>query len=150
DFPFNAPDILPTLLGLCDADVPDTVEGTDFSPVLRGEREADREATLIAAYTPFGEWPKSRGGREYRGVRTRRHTYCRDLAGPWLLFDNQADPYQQHNLANAPEAAQLQAQLDATLGRLLAETNDDFRPAEHYIEKWGYRVDETGTVPYAP
>ncbi len=148
DFPLNAPDILPTLLGLCGADVPDTVEGLDFSRVLRGEEETMHDATLIAAYAPFGEWPRTRGGREYRGVRTRRYTYVRDLDGPWLLFDNQADPYQQNNLVNAPDAAELQAQLDAALGRLLAETRDDFLPAEHYTEKWGYPVDDNGTVPY--
>ncbi len=27
-------------------------------------------------------------------------------------------------------------------------TNDDFLPGEYYIEKWGYNVDETLTVPY--
>ena len=31
------------------------------------------------------------GGREYRGLRTKQHTYVRGLDGPWLLFDNIAD-----------------------------------------------------------
>ena len=150
DVPFNAPDILPTLLGLCGIGVPDTVEGVDFSRVLTGQEESGREATLIAAYAPFGEWPKSRGGREYRGVRTRRHTYVRDLGGPWLLFDNQADPCQLHNLCNDPAAAGLQAKLECLLSRELANTRDAFEPAEHYIAQWDYPVDENGTVPYTP
>ena len=150
DMPFNAPDILPTLCGLAGVPIPDTVEGIDFSAVLTGRRQPFNDAALIAAYAPFGEWPKTRGGKEYRGVRTRRHTYVRDLAGPWLLFDNQADPTQQTNLVNTPEHVALQADLDAILSRKLAETRDGFQPAEHYLAKWRYPVDENGTVPYTP
>ncbi|MCC2684790.1 MAG: sulfatase, partial [Paenibacillaceae bacterium] len=32
DKPFNSPDIMPTLLGLCDAAIPDTVEGNNYAP----------------------------------------------------------------------------------------------------------------------
>ena len=46
---------------------------------------------------PFGQWSRKRGGREYRGVRTTRYTYCRDLNGPWLLYDNDSDPFQLNN-----------------------------------------------------
>ncbi len=148
--PVSAPDLMPTLLGLCGLDVPETVEGADFSRVLSGEEETDHDAALIAAYAPFGEWPKSRGGREYRGVRTSRYTYVRTLDGPWLLFDNEDDPHQQRNLANTPAAADLQTELEATLNRLLAQTNDRFEPAEAYIQRWGYPVDKNGTVPYTP
>jgi arylsulfatase A-like enzyme len=148
--PVSAPDLVPTLLGLCGVDVPKTVEGTDLSRVLLGEEETDHDAGLIAAYAPFGEWPKSRGGREYRGVRTSRYTYVKTLDGPWLLFDNEEDPYQQRNLANTPAAADLQAELEAVLSRLLAQTGDRFEPAEAYIQRWGYPVDANGTVPYTP
>ena len=34
--PIDIPDIMPTLLGLCGIDIPDTVEGLDFSAYLRG------------------------------------------------------------------------------------------------------------------
>jgi hypothetical protein len=44
----------------------------------------------------------------------------------------------------------LQATLDATLKRKLAEAHDEFLPAACYIKSWGYRVDKTGTVPYTP
>ncbi|MHC4215951.1 MAG: sulfatase family protein, partial [Planctomycetota bacterium] len=37
DTPFNSPDIMPTLLGLSSIKIPKTIEGTDFSPALRGE-----------------------------------------------------------------------------------------------------------------
>ena len=148
DMPIDTPDIMPTLLGLCGIEVPDTVEGGDFSAAIRGEAPADNDAVLITCPAPFGQWSPDRGGREYRGVRTRRHTYVRDLRGPWLLFDNEADPYQLDNLAGRAEHAELQAELEAILTRKLAETNDEFLPAEDYVKQWGYEVDETGTVPY--
>ena len=145
--PLNAPDIMPTLLGLCGVQVPDTVEGADLSPLLRGGKcEAD-DAALIANYAPFAEYAKVNGGREWRGVRTARHTYVRDINGPWLLFDNEQDPHQLDTLCGRPEAAELQARLEAVLDRKLAETNDEFLPSEEYIRRWGYEVDETGTVP---
>ncbi|MBE0534734.1 MAG: sulfatase [Phycisphaerae bacterium] len=148
DMPFGTPDIMPTLLGLCGLDVPQTVQGRDYAPVLRGKAEPVNDAELIMCPQPFGQWTRKIGGKEYRGIRTRRYTYARDLNGPWLLYDNTADPYQLNNLINKPEHAVLQKELDAVLTRKLEETNDDFLPGAHYIKKWNYTVDATETVPY--
>lgn len=74
-------------------------------------------------------------------MRTRTHTYVRDLKGPWLLYDNAADPYQLNNLAGKPEAAELQARLEAELVRKLRETGDEFRPAQYYMDQWHYTWD---------
>jgi len=148
DMPFNTPDIMPTLLGLSGVEVPDTVQGVDYSRVLTGAEEPDNDAALIMCPHPFGQWTRRIGGREYRGVRTRRYTYVRDLNGPWLLYDNVRDPYQMNNLCGRPEYARLQEQMEAILARKLKETNDEFLPGPEYIAKWGYKVDKTGTVPY--
>ena len=88
------------------------------------------------------------GGREYRGIRTARYTYVRDLNGPWLLFDNEQDPYQMKNLCNQPVHAELQARLDWQLKKKLKEQGDEFLPGPVYLERWGYKVDAGGTVPY--
>mgnify|MGYP001123020116 CR=1 FL=1 len=146
--PINTPDIMPTLLGLSGLSIPETVEGTDFSGVLRGTSPASESAALIMCPSPFGQWTRARGGREYRGVRTRRHTYVRDLKGPWLLYDNERDPYQLDNLCNKPEHAALQASLDALLAKRLKETRDEFLSGWDYIKKWGYEVDDSGTARY--
>ncbi len=148
--PFGTPDIMPTLLGLCDVPITAGVEGADHAPLLRGEERDGDGAALIACYAPFGEWTRKSGGREYRGVRTRRHTYVRDLDGPWLLYDNEADPFQMRNLADAPSARSIQAELDAMLRQILRERGDAFLPGDRYIQQWGYPTDETGTVPYTP
>jgi len=149
DAVINTPDLMPTLLGMCGAACPDTVEGTDYTPFLKGEAPAPADAALIACYHPFGEYTRGRsGGREYRGVRTRRHTYVRDLEGAWLLYDHVSDPFQQHNLVGERLSAALQQQLDARTQALLADLGDEFLPGEAYIERWEYETDETGTVPY--
>lgn len=143
-------DIMPTLLGLCKIPAPATVEGMDFSACLAGGKMPGDGAAVIQCVAPFGEWERRVGGREYRGIRTLTHTYVRDLSGPWLLFDNVADPYQTNNLAGATAAADLQKQLDQQLNRKLAARKDEFMPAKHYIEKWGWRVNTNGTVAYTP
>jgi arylsulfatase A-like enzyme len=148
DMPINTPDIMPTLLGLCGIDIPETVEGTDFSAIVKAALPPPDNAALISCPSPFGQWSRKIGGREYRGVRTERYTYVRDLEGPWLLYDNIADPYQLTNLVNRPECARLQRRLERLLAEKLAQTHDDFRSGWDYIKQWGYEVDDSGTVIY--
>ncbi len=141
-------DILPALLNLCSVKAPHSVQGLDFSRYIKGGKDPSDGAALVMCPAPFGQWSRARGGREYRAIRTPRYTYARDLNGPWLLFDNQRDPYQQDNLVGKPEQAALQKKLDGWLSRKLKKNNDSFEPAEAYIKRWGYTVDATGTVPY--
>lgn len=144
----DAPDIMPTLLGLCDIDVPDTVEGLDFSGHIQGWSDPSEGAAVIACPHPFGQFERRNGGREYRGLRTTRHTYVRTLDGPWLLYDNEADPFQLENLAGRSECRDLQEKLETELQRRLAERGDEFLPGAEYIRRWGYTVSDKGTVPY--
>ena len=139
--PFGTPDIMPTLLGLSRIDVPETVEGNDFSGYLLGKGEPEIEAALIMCPVPFHQWSRERGGKEYRGIRTRRYTYVKDLQGPWLLYDNQEDPYQINNLVSDPEYSQLMEKLDTLLQVLLQKSNDEFLPADEYMKRWNYDYD---------
>lgn len=148
--PFSTPDIMPTLLGLCGIGIPGTVEGDDRSAWLRGKEADGDRAAQICCVTPFGEWTRARGGREYRGLRTVRYTYVRTLEGPWLLFDNREDPYQQRNVVGDAKFASIQADLDARLKEELRLRKDEFLPGQEYLKKWGYRTDASGTVPYRP
>jgi arylsulfatase A-like enzyme len=148
DARINTEDLMPTLLGLAGVPVPASVEGKDYSRYIQGGEDPSDGAALVTCPAPFGEWPRGRGGREIRGIRTARHTYVRTLDGPWLLYDNQTDPYQLDNLIGNPQHAELQTKLDALLRRRLEQTGDEFLPAAAYVEKWGYPVDQSGTVPY--
>lgn len=142
-------DVMPTLLGLAEQAIPDTVEGKNFAPYLQGEPDPNHGAVVLQCPHPFGQFNRPQhNGREYRGLRTTRYTYVRTLTGPWLLYDNEADPYQLNNLVDQPEHCELQQSLDAELSRRLKAQNDAFEPSEKYVEMWGYVLDETGTVPY--
>ncbi len=146
--PISTPDILPTLLGISGLEIPDSIQGNDFSRIVAGGKEPRDHAALISCPSPFGQWTRKMGGREYRGLRTDRYTYVRDLNGPWLLYDNERDPYQLVNLCHSFAYTELRAGLDRLLSEKLKEINDEFLPGEEYIKKWGYEVDEEGTVPY--
>ena len=143
DQPFDAPDIMPTLLGLCGVQPPGTVEGKDLSPLIRGEGEGDDDGALLACYFPFHELNYSKGGRDYRGIRTRRHSYVRSHEEPWFLFDNQADPWQLRNLAADPECEALRRELDTALADLLRRRGDRFEPGQDILRHYEVRLAPT-------
>ena len=139
--PINTPDILPTLLGLSNLAVPESVEGTDLSQALTGTVPYPEEAALVQAPVPFHQWSFQQGGKEYRAIRTERYTYARDLTGPWLLYDDQQDPYQMNNLVNNSAHATVQGELDQMLQQKLDAVHDAFLPADEYMKQWNYRYD---------
>lgn len=141
---FNVWDFLPTLLGLLDIPCPGTVEGLDLSEGVRSKIFQGPESTLACAIAPFGRYH----GRPWRAAITRQHTYARNLKGPWLLYDNIADPFQTHNLVNRPESTALQTELAADLQRLLESAGDDFQPAPTHLARFGYEVEANGARPY--
>lgn len=152
DVPMTLTDVMPTVLSLAGQAIPKSVEGRDFAALFRTPR-APRpdDAALIACIVPFHQWSYGRGGREYRGIRTARYTYVRDREGPWLLYDNIKDPYQLTNLANQPDIAQTQRQLEYLLTQKLRDANDNFSAGNVYMEKWHYpwaSIDSVGNPYY--
>jgi arylsulfatase A-like enzyme len=148
DLPIDTPDIMPTLLSLCDVEVPETVEGRDFSGVISGKEKNFENVALITCPSPFGQWRRAVGGKEYRGIRTTRYTYCRDLKGPWLMYDNEKDTYQQTNLVERREHGALRKELDRILNKRLRETRDDFLSGPDLIRRSGYVIGRNETVDY--
>lgn len=146
----NSEDIMPTLLGLSNLEIPKTVEGKDFSKYLQG-KESDPKDTvaIITCVQPFGQWTRKQGGKEFRGLRSLRYTYVRDLNGPWLFFDNKKDPYQMNNLINEKQYSNLSKTFDRLLTDKLKANGDKFLPGLEYLKKWDYPpLDNTETVPY--
>ncbi len=143
--PLTTPDILPTLLGLTGREIPPAIEGEDLSALLLERREADNRAALYMNVAPF--LPKEFAD-EYRALRTRQYTYVRGLKGPWMLFDNQQDPYQMTNLIDDPARATVVQRLDGVLQEQLTHNQDPFGPAASHIKGWGYTIGPHGSVPY--
>jgi arylsulfatase A-like enzyme len=142
--PINTPDILPTLLALAGIEIPNSVEGEDLSRFVTGERSREDRAALVMNVAPFGQGDRV----AFRGIRTSRYTYVRKSSGPWLLYDNQADPYQMKNLLGVAEHSELQSSLERSLQAELLKRGDAFHPPEHYRMEWGYQVDAGGNIPY--
>ncbi len=134
--PLNSPDIMPTLLGICGLPVPDGVQGADFAtPLRRGNVQSRPESAFLINVVP-GQ-VRQYGFAEYRGVRTRSHTYVRSINGPWLLYDNVNDPYQKQNLCGRADVAALQGQLERELSSWLDRLDDDFLAADEYLRRDG-------------
>lgn len=147
--PINTPDLMPTLLDLAGLDVPATVQGQSYANYMRTGKDAPADAALIACYWPFGQWLRTQGGREFRGVRTSRYTFVRSLDGPWLLYDNQRDPFQLDNLVNQPEHADLQVNLDVKLTKLLTQYDDELTSGQLLVDMHGHTgLNANGTMPY--
>ncbi len=102
-------DIYPTLAELCGLPLPGHLEGASLVPVLRDPAQAVKHAA-------FSQYPRGADGRQLMGyaMRTDRYRFTR-----WVdrqdhsrvdaveLYDHQADPQENVNIANAPENAEL-------------------------------------------
>jgi arylsulfatase A-like enzyme len=120
-------DMLPTLLGLAGLDRPESVafDGLDLQEAALGGASDHRDAILIMKMTEGGNPYALNALRPWRGVKTKRYTYARRLdLGPWLLFDNEADPHQLNNLIDDPSYTDLVTEMETTLDRLLEEAGD--------------------------
>jgi arylsulfatase A-like enzyme len=142
--PINTPDILPTLLSLAGIEVPETIDGEDLSRFILNKKLDEDRAALFMNVSPFD----SPDRQAFRGIRTSRFTYVCNSDGPWLLYDNQVDPYQMHNLVGVAEHVGLQKKLDDNLQSKLQQTGDKFHSKEHYLEEWGYTANSSGAIPY--
>jgi arylsulfatase A-like enzyme len=135
--PMNVVDIMPTLLGLSGIPVPSSVQGHDFSPMLLAGK-ADGLPGSAYICNPVSTFQLLECGFDvWRGVRTTTHTYVRAIEGPWLLYDNVADPYQMHNLSNKPEARAIQQQLDQEVVTWRKKLDDKFQPGQVYLHEHG-------------
>lgn len=131
----NLCDVMPTLLSLAGLPVPGAVEGQDLTPVLDG-KHAPSECSLTSLPVPITEARKY-GFAAYRGVRTEQHTYVRSAKGPWLMYDNESDPYQMRNLVADTGSSETRKRLDALLDAQLKLRKDGFLPAEEYVRRIG-------------
>lgn len=152
----DAPDIMPTLLSLCGFDIPEEVEGVNYADYIKGGENPSDSVGIGALYQPFGQFNKNNKygtrkeyGREWRSIETHEYMYAHTLEGPWLLYNKEKDPFQINNLVNEPEFAHIVEDMKQKLFEKLKERNDDFQQGKVYLKQWGYKVDQTGSVPFS-
>ena len=130
---FNTVDIMPSFLTLMGLPVPEEVEGKELSECIRGQANT-KEGALMMCTGPtavFGD------GNEWRAYRTREFTYAVFKAdGMELLFDNQKDPYQMHNLVGDPAYGQVMADLKSRMYAEMERINDHFENNTYYEKNW--------------
>lgn len=109
-------DIMPTLLGLMQLPIPNTVQGQDLSKAVLQNREEEVESVPLFFYET-----------SWRGVYTHRFTYACGETGQWkkgqdgsrymgripvnVLYDKEKDPHQLHNQYGQPSAGGIQGKL---------------------------------------
>ena len=71
----------------------------------------------------------------YRGLRTKTHTYAVALTGRWLLYNNEADPYQLNNLIHDPAQKPLMEKFDAAIMAWMKQVGDSF-PFKENIKRY--------------
>jgi len=122
-------DMMPTVLSLAGIDCP-IVDGKDLSTAARGKGKDDRDALLLIKPLWLSVNWITNGNGPWRGVRTHRYTYARksDSLKPWMLFDNETDPFQLINLVNDPAYAGVVKKLDTRTNELLVLAGDPENP----------------------
>jgi N-acetylglucosamine-6-sulfatase len=115
-------DLAPTLMELAGLTPLAGMQGRSLLPIFAGTPGDWRRAFLIEYYSDTVFPRVHRMG--YSAVRTDRHKYIeyRELQGMHELYDLEADPYEEHNLMNSPEAASLRAAMQQELQAVLAAT----------------------------
>jgi arylsulfatase A-like enzyme len=115
------------------------MQGRDFSAIVRvsSHDSALRPRSLYLQEATAGDQAVAQGMVPWRGVRTARWTYARNLDGPWVLFDNQADPYQLRNLADDPGSKALRDEFDGEMRAWMEEIGDALEPVDAFMAREG-------------
>ena len=125
--PYGTPDVFPTLCGLAGIEVPEGLDGIDCSSALLGGKSVQDYAYMTMHHS-FVPWPG------WRGVRTKQYNYARTEDGPWILYDIENDPYEEHNLVG--ENGTLVAEMDALLVKAMEDCGDSWRKVEQEMREW--------------
>ncbi len=127
DYPLNMADITATTLGLCGVEVPDGMQGKDFSGLRVPGRDlpADCDSGYLQGVIPTCHSYST--DRPWRGVVTRAGWKYTCLEGqPWMLFNLAEDPFEQANLAHNSRYWTERKHLQAELARWIDITGDAF------------------------
>ena len=121
-------DIAPTLLEVAGLKPSPGLQGRSLVPVLKKEPTEWRSSFLIEYFTDT-VFPRVQN-MGYVAARTARHKYIhyRELKGMDELYDLEADPYEESNLIERPEARDALEQMRSELQRLLEQTRFDGAP----------------------
>ncbi len=126
------PDMMPTILDIVGADIPEDLDGKSYVPVLDGEQTEARDAIWYQVFTQTGANPREFAPFAERGIRTRDWLYMRHKDNRVLLFDERADYHEQDNLVDDPAYRPLMTEFDARITAHMEATGDDWAMAADF------------------
>ncbi len=114
--PVSLVDIYPTLVEMCRLPSPGRLSGESLVPLIKNpDLKSDRRVI-----TTFD--------RDNYSVTSPRWRYIRYSDGAEELYDQQADPHEWHNLANAPQHASIKSRLARDLPHMSTPTPSNPQP----------------------
>jgi arylsulfatase A-like enzyme len=131
---FTHVDIAPTVLGLCGAGIPKSMQGADLTRLVSGSTERGPDEAFLQIFGPYHGDGTEAG---WRGVRTSRYTYARYADKPWVLYDNHRDPDQ---LENRIGDRALVARLESRVAAWMKRTGDS------WSYNWTHPVEDGGRL----
>jgi arylsulfatase A-like enzyme len=136
---FGIIDHLPTLLSLCSIKASARLQGVNFDLTLLGTAPDTEQALPSSVFLMDMvrmDESHTQNMDEWRGLRTQRFTYARWVDGrPWLLFDNDNDPYQLINLVGHRDYTDVQSALEIELEAQIAVTGDICVPGPELLRR---------------
>ncbi|MDO5449327.1 MAG: sulfatase [Akkermansia sp.] len=119
-------DYAPTIVDVAGAATPEnmkTFDGVSLTPLFKDGKAPEFEDRPL--YYAFYEQPGEHNAPRHDGIRTKRYTLghiwtptqeerkagVRKPSNEWMLFDNEKDPAQMHNVAQNPEYAKVMEDL---------------------------------------
>ncbi|MDQ8737162.1 sulfatase [Paenibacillus sp. LHD-38] len=129
-------DFAPLFLTYADIEVPESMQGVSFHPIVEGDNSAGWRTSMYYRY-----WMHLSEHKVYAhyGIRTEQYKliyYYADALGTlgsedepktpeWELFDLKKDPYEMINVYNDPDYERVVAVLEKELHRLQEEVGDE-------------------------
>lgn len=157
---FNSIDVMPTILGLVGVDIPNGVDGTDFSERISSGSQKNLPE---AAFLSFDQGLASEPDRAWRAVRTDRYLFCLAKTQKYkeadsvkdgiVLYDLKDDPYQMNPIYRGMGYDSQIDHLFIVLKDHLEETKDPFLTLQWKTDlssryKWKYASERT--IPTKP
>ncbi|MGF1761124.1 sulfatase [Photobacterium sagamiensis] len=123
----NSVDIAPTSLGLCGIEIPEVMEGIDFSANrldLRKEKNAPSSAYIQSVVPTYHN---DSINKPWRGIVTSDgYKYVCFEHSEWLMFNLNDDPYELVNLVHNALFCEKRKELNQQLRDWIEKTDDDF------------------------
>lgn len=122
----NHVDIAPTTLGLCNINVPEWMQGFDYSAYMRGQPPKD-EPDSVYLQCNIPTMHHNSIGAAWRGVVTKDGwKYVALENAPWQLYNLKDDPYELMNMAMIVNYFPERRRMNQCLKEWIEKTGDNF------------------------